>query len=48
MLTKNTPLKEALELAHPCKCNPCTVGCKHGSGFMVDEDIPKNCKIHEY
>lgn len=41
MLEKNTPLKEVLKLAHPCKCEACTVGCRHGSGFLVDEDIPK-------
>ena len=41
MLTKNTPLKEVLRLAHQCKCNACTVGCRHGSGFLVNEDIPK-------
>jgi len=41
MLNKNTPLKEVLQLANPCKCNACTIGCKHGSGFLVEEDIPK-------
>lgn len=45
MLNKNTPLKEVLELAHPCKCDSCTVGCKHGSGFLVDEDIKKITKF---
>ncbi|MBS3102792.1 YkgJ family cysteine cluster protein [Candidatus Woesearchaeota archaeon] len=41
MLQKNTLLKEVLKLAHPCKCNACTVGCRHGSGFLVNEDIQK-------
>ncbi len=41
MITKNTPLKEVLKLANPCKCNACTIGCKHGSGFLMDEDIEK-------
>ena len=41
MLNKNTPLKEVLELVNPCKCNACTIGCKHGSGFLVKEDLPK-------
>ncbi len=45
MLTKNTQLKEVLKLAHPCKCDACTVGCKHGSGFLVDEDIPNVAKF---
>ena len=43
-LTKNTPLKEVLKLSHPCKCDACTVGCRHGSGFLVDEDIPRIAK----
>ena len=41
MLTKNTPLKEVLKLAYPCRCDACTVGCRHGSGFLVNEDIKK-------
>jgi len=41
MLQKNTLLKEVLKLAHPCKCNACTVGCRHGSGFLVNEDTQK-------
>ncbi len=40
-LTKNTDVKEVLKLGHPCKCNACSVGCKHGSGFLADDDIPK-------
>jgi Fe-S-cluster containining protein len=45
MLTKNTPLKEVFGLTHPCKCSACTIGCKHGSGFLTDEDIPKLAKF---
>lgn len=44
-LTKNTPVKEVLKLVNPCKCEACTVGCRHGSGFLVDEDIPKLAKF---
>ena len=44
-LTKNTPVKEVLKLAHPCKCEACTVGCRHGSGFLVEEDIPRIAKF---
>jgi len=44
-LNKNTPLKEVLELGNPCKCNACTVGCRHGSGFLVNEDIPRIAKF---
>ena len=38
---KNTPVKEVLKLAHPCKCEACTVGCRHGSGFLADGDMQK-------
>ena len=38
-LTKNTPLKEVLELVHQCECGACANGCKYGSGFLADEDI---------
>ena len=44
-LTKKTHVKEVLELAHPCKCEACTVGCRHGSGFLVGEDIPRIAKF---
>ena len=43
-LAKNTPLKEVLKLAHPCECNACSNGCKYGSGFLADEDIPRIAK----
>ena len=41
MITKKTPLKEVLKLTHPCKCEACNNGCKYGSGFLVEKDIPK-------
>jgi len=44
-LNKNTDVKEVLKLAHPCKCEACTVGCRHGSGFLIDEDIPRIAKF---
>ncbi len=40
-LTKSTPLKEVLELTHPCECDACANGCKYGSGFLADEDVPR-------
>ena len=40
-LTKKTPLNEVLKLAHPCKCEACTVGCKHGSGVFAPGEIEK-------
>ena len=44
-INKKTDVKNVLELAHPCKCEACTVGCRHGSGFLIDEDIPKLAKF---
>lgn len=38
MVHKNTPLKEALGLAAPCKCNACNHGCKMGSGSLAGND----------
>lgn len=38
-LAKNTPLKDVLKLAHPCRCSACTIGCVHGSGFLAEDDI---------
>ena len=40
-ITKLTPLKEVLQLAHPCSCKACSIGCMHGSGSLSNEDIPK-------
>ena len=45
ILTKDTPVNEVLSLTNPCKCDACTVGCRHGSGFLADEDIPKLAKF---
>ena len=44
-LAKDTPINEVLELSNPCKCDACTVGCRHGSGFLVEEDIPRIAKF---
>jgi len=40
-LKKNTPLNEVLKLTHPCKCEACTMGCRHGSGVFVDGEVKK-------
>ena len=39
IITKNTPLKEALKLAAPCRCNTCNHGCTMGSGSLVGDDL---------
>ena len=39
MITKNTPLKEVLNLAAPCRCNACNHGCNYGSGLLVGDDL---------
>lgn len=41
MIHKNTPLKEVLKLASPCRCNSCNHGCRYGSGSLVGEDSKK-------
>ncbi len=41
MINKNTPLKEALKLAAPCRCEACNHGCKLGSGFLVGDDAKR-------
>lgn len=38
MIHKNTPLKEVLKLAAPCRCNACNSGCKYGSGSLIGDD----------
>ncbi|MBI1969091.1 YkgJ family cysteine cluster protein [Candidatus Woesearchaeota archaeon] len=43
-ITKNTPLKQVLAVGHPCKCHKCEHGCTMGSGFLVEEDIPRLAK----
>jgi len=45
MLNKNTSTDDVLKLTNPCKCDSCSVGCMHGSGFLVDEDISKIAKF---
>jgi len=44
-ITKDTPLKEVLKLAHPCKCDACSNGCKYGSGFLIGEDSKNIAKF---
>jgi len=44
-LAKDTQIDEVLKLTNPCKCESCTVGCRHGSGFLVEEDIPRIAKF---
>ena len=41
MITKNTPLKEVMELAAPCQCDACNHGCKYGSGSLAEGDSKK-------
>src|SRR3989338_7765518 len=41
MITKNTPLKEVLNLAAPCQCGACNHGCKYGSGSLAEGDSKK-------
>jgi len=41
MITKNTPLKEVLELAPLCRCDSCRHGCKYGSGMLAGDDAKK-------
>ena len=38
MISKNTPLKDVLKLAAPCRCNACNHGCKFGSGSLAGDD----------
>ncbi len=38
LINKNTPLKEVLELAAPCRCDSCSHGCKYGSGKLAGDD----------
>lgn len=47
MIHKNTPLKEVLKLAAPCKCNACNHGCKYGSGSLAGDDAKKIAKFLE-
>jgi Fe-S-cluster containining protein len=45
LITKNTPLKEVLKLAAPCRCNACNHGCKFGSGSLVGDDAKNIAKF---
>ncbi|MBI3035321.1 YkgJ family cysteine cluster protein [Candidatus Woesearchaeota archaeon] len=41
IITKNTPLKEVLRLAAPCRCDACNNGCKFGSGSLAGDDAKR-------
>ena len=41
LINKNTPLKEVLKLATPCRCNSCNHGCKYGSSSLAGDDSKK-------
>lgn len=41
MIHRNTPLKEVLALAAPCRCSHCSHGCKYGSGLLSLDDSKK-------
>ena len=45
LIHKNTPLKEVLNLAAPCRCNSCNHGCKFGSGSLVGDDSKNIAKF---
>ena len=45
MITKQTPLKEVLQLAAPCQCDSCNHGCKFGSGSLAEGDSKKIAKF---
>jgi Fe-S-cluster containining protein len=41
IIRRDTPVEDILPLAPACRCEACSHGCTMGSGFLVDEDIPK-------
>lgn len=45
LIHKNTPLKDVLQLAAPCRCDSCNNGCKFGSGSLVGEDSKNIAKF---
>lgn len=45
MITKNTPLKDVLQLAAPCQCSACNHGCKFGSGSLAGDDLKNISKF---
>ena len=34
-----------LKLAHPCRCDACSNGCKYGSGFLAGDDAKNLAKL---
>ena len=44
-ITRKTPLKNVLKLAHACKCDACSIGCKYGSGFLAEGDSERIAKF---
>ncbi|MBI1935390.1 YkgJ family cysteine cluster protein [Candidatus Woesearchaeota archaeon] len=45
LITKNTPLKEVLNLAAPCRCESCNHGCRIGSGKLAAGDLKNIAKF---
>ncbi|MBI2558105.1 YkgJ family cysteine cluster protein [Candidatus Woesearchaeota archaeon] len=45
LIHKNTPLKEVLKLAAPCRCDSCNHGCKYGSGSLAGDDAKHIAKF---
>ena len=45
MIHKNTPLKEVLKLAAPCRCDSCNHGCRYGSGSLAGDDSKNIAKF---
>ena len=45
LIYKNTPLKEVLKLAAPCRCSSCNHGCKFGSGSLAGNDAKNIAKF---
>ena len=45
MISKNTPLKEVLQLASPCRCDACNHGCRLGSGKLAGDDLKHIAKF---
>jgi len=45
LIHKNTPLKEVLKLAAPCRCDSCNHGCRYGSGSLAGNDAKNIAKF---
>ena len=43
-ITYNTTLQEIQKATHSCSCDACSVGCRYGSGSLVDEDVKPMAK----